>query len=42
MFQYRQEWHSFEVPELGRRLTPEETERAMQIAKQAKLTNFIT
>ncbi len=42
MFQYRPEGHSFEVPELGRRLTPEETERAMQIAKQAKLTNFIT
>jgi len=42
MFQYRPKWHSFEVPELGRRLTHEETERAIQIAKQAELTNFIT
>ena len=42
MFQYRPEWHASEIPELRRRLTRDEMERAVQIAKQAKLSNFIT
>jgi putative pyruvate formate lyase activating enzyme len=42
MFQYRPQWRSSEVPELRRRLTHEEMERAVQIAKQAELANFIT
>jgi putative pyruvate formate lyase activating enzyme len=42
MFQYRPEWHTAEIPELRRRLTNEEKKGAVQIAKQAKLTNFIT
>jgi putative pyruvate formate lyase activating enzyme len=41
MLQYRPEWRISEIPELGRRLTHEEMESAVQIAKQAKLTNFI-
>jgi len=42
MFQYRPEWRAHEIPELRRRLTRNETERAMQLAKEAGLTNFIT
>ncbi|MEM2970924.1 MAG: radical SAM protein [Candidatus Bathyarchaeia archaeon] len=42
MFQYRPEWRAYEIPELRRRLTRSEMERAIQIAKEAKLTNFIT
>jgi putative pyruvate formate lyase activating enzyme len=42
MFQYRPEWRAYEVPELRRRLTQNEMERAIQLAKEAKLTNFIT
>ncbi len=42
MFQYRPEWRAYEVPELRRRLTRDETRRALQLAKQSKLTNFIT
>jgi putative pyruvate formate lyase activating enzyme len=42
MFQYRPEWRAYEVPELRRRLTHDEMERAIQLAKEAKLTNFIT
>jgi putative pyruvate formate lyase activating enzyme len=42
MFQYRPEWHASEIPELRRRLTPEEMMGAVQLAKRAKLTNFIT
>jgi putative pyruvate formate lyase activating enzyme len=41
MFQYRPEWHSSEIPELRRRLTHKEMERAVHLAKQAKLSNFI-
>jgi putative pyruvate formate lyase activating enzyme len=41
MFQYRPEWQAFEVPELGRRLTREEMKRAIQLAKEANLSNFI-
>jgi putative pyruvate formate lyase activating enzyme len=42
MFQYRPEWRAYEIPELRRRLTRDEMERALQIAKEAKLANFIT
>jgi len=42
MFQYRPEWRAQEIPELRRRLTRNETERAVQLAKEAGLTNFIT
>jgi putative pyruvate formate lyase activating enzyme len=42
MFQYRPEWKAHEVPELRRRLTTEEMQRAVQLAEQAGLTNFIT
>lgn len=41
MFQYRPEWRAYEIPELRRKLTRDEMERAIQIAKEAKLTNFI-
>jgi putative pyruvate formate lyase activating enzyme len=42
MFQYRPEWYASEIPELRGRLTHEEMEGAVQLAKRAKLTNFIT
>ncbi len=42
MFQYRPEWRAHEIPELRRRLTRSEMERAIQLAKEAGLTNFIT
>ena len=42
MFQYRPEWRAYEVPELRRRLTAKEMERAIDLAKEAGLTNFIT
>jgi len=42
MFQYRPEWRAYEVPELCRRLTRDEMKRALQLAKEAKLANFIT
>ena len=42
MFQYRPEWRAYEIPELRRRLTREEMEKALHFAKEAKLTNFIT
>ena len=42
MFQYRPEWQAYEVPELNRRLTREEKKRAIQLAKESNLTNFIT
>jgi len=42
MFQYRPEWKAHEIPELRRRLTRNEMEKAIQIAKEAGLTNFIT
>jgi len=42
MFQYRPEWRAREIPELKRRLTRDEKERAIQLAKEAGLTNFIT
>jgi len=42
MFQYRPEWRADEIPELQRRLTRSERERAVELAKEAGLTNFIT
>ncbi len=42
MFQYRPEWRAHEIPELRRRLTRNEMERAIQLAKKANLANFIT
>jgi putative pyruvate formate lyase activating enzyme len=42
MFQYRPEWRAYEIPELRRRLTRDEMERAIQLAKEANLANFIT
>ena len=42
MFQYRPEWRAHEIPELRRRLTRNEMEKAIRIAKEAGLTNFIT
>jgi len=42
MSQYRPQWHAFEIPELRRRLTKEEIEKAIGFAKEAGLTNFIT
>jgi putative pyruvate formate lyase activating enzyme len=42
MFQYRPEWRAREIPELRRRLTRREMERAIELAKEAGLTNFIT
>jgi putative pyruvate formate lyase activating enzyme len=42
MFQYRPEWRAYEIPELRRRLTREEMDKALYFAKEAKLVNFIT
>jgi len=42
MFQYRPEWRAHEIPELRRRLTRNEIERAVKLAKEAGLENFIT
>ena len=42
MFQYRPQWRAYEIPELNRRLTKDEMERAIQLAKESKLENFIT
>ena len=41
MFQYRPEWRAHEIPELRRRLTRSEREQAVELAKEAGLTNFI-
>lgn len=42
MFQYRPEWRANEVPELRRRLTTGERERAIELGREAGLTNFLT
>jgi putative pyruvate formate lyase activating enzyme len=42
MFQYRPEWHAFEIQELKRKLTKQEMIRAVWLAKEAGLANFIT
>jgi len=42
MFQYRPEWRAHEIPELRRMLTKKEMVRAIELAREAGLTNFIT
>jgi putative pyruvate formate lyase activating enzyme len=42
MFQYRPEWQACENPELCRRLTTDEIEHAVRLAKEARLENLIT
>jgi len=42
MFQFRPEWRAHEIPELRRRLSRGEMEQAIELAKEAGLTNFIT
>jgi putative pyruvate formate lyase activating enzyme len=42
MFQYSPKWRAHEIPELRRKLTKIETEKAINIAKKAGLRNFIT
>ncbi|MBS7619527.1 radical SAM protein [Candidatus Bathyarchaeota archaeon] len=41
MFQYRPEWRAYERPELRRRLSKEEMEEALQIAKDSGLRNLV-
>jgi putative pyruvate formate lyase activating enzyme len=41
MFQYRPEWRASEVPELRRRLTNAEMNRAVQLARDAGLKNCL-
>lgn len=42
MFQHRPEWRAYEAPELSRRLTIKEMKRAIELAGEAGLTNFVT
>jgi putative pyruvate formate lyase activating enzyme len=42
MFQYRPEWRASEIPELRRRLQNVEMDRAIALAEDAGLVNFIT
>jgi putative pyruvate formate lyase activating enzyme len=42
MFQYRPEWRAHEIPELRRRLSKDEKEKAVQLAEKVGLSNFIT
>jgi len=42
MFQYRPEWRAYEIPELCRKLTRDEMERAVRLARESNLANFIT
>ncbi|HLE74972.1 MAG TPA: radical SAM protein [Candidatus Bathyarchaeia archaeon] len=42
MFQYRPEWRAHEIPDLHRRLTNDEVEKAIQLAEKAGLKSFIT
>jgi putative pyruvate formate lyase activating enzyme len=42
MFQFKPEWRAGEVPELGRRLTGEERKRAVELARDARLDNYLT
>ncbi len=42
MFQYRSEWRAHEIPELCRRLTKNDREKAVQLAEKAGLRNVIT
>ena len=42
MFQYRPEWRAYEIPELCGKLTRDEMERAVRLARESNLANFIT
>jgi putative pyruvate formate lyase activating enzyme len=42
MWQYRPEWRAQEAPELGRRLSADEKERSLEIARSVGLRNYIT
>jgi putative pyruvate formate lyase activating enzyme len=42
MFQYRPEWRAHEVPELRRRLSKDEREKAVLLAEKAGLKNLMT
>jgi putative pyruvate formate lyase activating enzyme len=42
MFQYRPAWRAHEVPELRRTLTPAERMKAIQLAREDGLSNFMT
>ena len=42
LFQYRPEWRANEIPELQRRLSKGEMEKAVHLAKRAGLTNIVT
>ena len=42
MFQYRPEWKAHEIPELRRKLTKKEIEKAVKLAKKAGLKNLVT
>jgi putative pyruvate formate lyase activating enzyme len=42
LFQYRPEWRAHEIPELRRRLSKDEMDKAVQLAKKAGLKNIIT
>jgi putative pyruvate formate lyase activating enzyme len=42
MFQYKPEWKAIETPESNRGLTRHEMQRAIQLARKANLSNFIT
>jgi putative pyruvate formate lyase activating enzyme len=41
MFQYGPEWRANEISDLRRRLTSDEMKKAIQLAQEAKLTNYI-
>ncbi len=41
LFQYRPEWRAHEIPELRRRLSKDEMEKAIQLAREAGLKNVI-
>jgi putative pyruvate formate lyase activating enzyme len=42
LFQYRPEWQAHEIPELRRRLSKDEMEKAVQLSNKAGLKNIIT
>lgn len=42
MFQYRPEWRAHEIPELRRRLTKGEMQKAVRLAEKAGLKNLMT
>ena len=42
LFQYRPEWRANEIPELRRRLSREETKKAIRYAEKAGLVNLVT